>query len=475
MRHADGMQPSGTRQRHHETGIMQGTLGGSVASAPPSQSVPVELTAEQRMVLEHVRSGRSVFFTGCAGTGKSLLLREIVAMLRKEHTGDGMVAVCASTGIAALHLGGVTVHSWAGVGLGDGNAHDLLAAIKRSKRKSRSWLCAKVLVIDEISMLDGNLLDALELIARGVRSNEALFGGLQLVLCGDFFQLPPVGLERDAATWCFDAKCWGRLVPSTDCFVLRRVFRQRDAEFVRLLDEVRHGSSAMSSLTCDMLRATEKQTFGAEIEPTKLFSHNADVDRINEARLGELASPATRFAAIDKGMQPYLGQLQRNCIAPADLNLKVGAQVMLLKNIDMGAGLVNGTRGVVQAFEPNMSGALWPVVQFHVAGHGSPVDCVVTRRLQPEEWTIELSGSVVAQRRQVPLRLAWAISIHKSQGMTIDALEADLGQIFEYGQAYVALSRATSLSRLRILNFNASLVKTHPRAVEFSRALEAQL
>lgn len=267
-------------------------------------------------------------------------------------------------------------------------------------------------------------------------------------------------------------------MPRTDCFILRQVFRQREAAFVRLLDEVRHGSSAMSSLTCDMLRATVQQTFGDEIEPTKLFSHNADVDRINEARLAEIESPATRFNAIDSGIEPYLGQLQKNCMAPADMSLKVGAQVMLLKNIDIEAGLVNGTRGVMQAFEPDNGGTLLPVVRMHVAGdagQGNGTRCVVTRRLKLEEWTMELSGSVVAQRRQVPLRLAWAISIHKSQGMTIDALEANVGRIFEYGQAYVALSRATSLSRLRVINFDARLIKTHPRVVEFSRTLEAQL
>jgi len=472
----DGAKRSSLRRRLHEPGSV--AAGSEFASSStrddivPLLPVSLELSAEQQAVVDCASQGCSVFFTGCAGTGKSFLLREIITRLREQCPGDDQVAVCASTGIAAVNIGGITVHSWAGVGFGEGTMQSLLANVQKSNKKKSNWARARALVIDEISMLDGALLDALEFIARKVRNDERTFGGLQLVVCGDFFQLPPIGLERGTVEWCFNAKCWGRLVPQAQQFLLRHVFRQAEASFVALLDEVRHGGGALSLQTCSALQATERNTFSGGLEPTRLFSHNVDVDRTNETRLGMLSGQLMCFTATDGGQEPHLGQLQKHCIAPPELKLKVGAQVMLLKNIDAAAGLVNGARGVVQGFEPGKKDEMFPVVCIHVDSHAaSGGGGLVTRTLHREEWTVELGKKVVARRCQVPLRLAWAISIHKSQGMTIDALEADLGSIFEYGQAYVALSRATSLARLRVLNFDASRVRSHPKVVEFYRGL----
>jgi ATP-dependent DNA helicase PIF1 len=341
------------------------------------------------------------------------------------------------------------------------------------------------LVIDEISMLDGALFDALEFIARSVRQDERSFGGIQLVLCGDFFQLPPVGLApgpvgssfggKGAASFCFEAASWARTLPFTCCFVLSKVFRQRDEAFVRLLGEVRRGQGALSPETCKALLATAVHSWG-DLEPTRLYSLKREVDEVNERRLGGLEGSPVSFSAKDSGLQPYLSQLQKHCPAPEQLLLKPGAQVMLLKNLDPEAGLVNGTRGRVLRLDQGRRGDWRPVVELHVAHTAkSPgAASTVVKRLKLEEWSIEAGGKTVARRLQIPLRLAWAISIHKSQGMTIDALEADLGTVFEYGQAYVALSRATSLERLRVLNFAPWRVKTHPQVAEFGRRLELE-
>lgn len=440
------------------------------------------LSEDQRAVFDCASQGRSVFFSGSAGTGKSLLLRHIISRLREQYTEEGQVAVCAATGIAAVNIGGTTVHSWAGVGIGEGSPDSLLESVSKRHRTVKCWTRARALVIDEISMLDGALLDALEFIARKVRCNERVFGGLQLVLCGDFFQLPPIGLGK-GKHWCFMATSWEKLVPQEQQFVLQHVFRQSEASFVALLDEVRYGGK-LSPQTCNVLKATANNTFGGGIEPTRLCSMNVDVDLLNETRLEKLSGQLMSFAAADGGQQPYLSQIQKNCTAPDTLKLKVGAQVMLLKNIDAASGLVNGARGIVQGFEqghgkPGLLGKLereqepgLPIVAMHTVSTSANGGGIVTRTIQREEWTVEVSGKVVAQRQQIPLRLAWAISIHKSQGMTIDALEADLGSIFEYGQAYVALSRATSLARLRVLNFDANRVKSDPQVVEFYRGLQ---
>jgi len=433
-----------------------------------AQPAAPELSPQQSAVLERINQGISIFFTGCAGTGKSFLLRHAIEALRAKHSGFNEVAVCASTGIAAVNIGGVTLHSWACVGLGDGSQSDLLQNVRTHARR-KNWLTAKALVIDELSMLDARLLDALEYIARKMRNDERIFGGLQLVLCGDFFQLPPVELER-GAKFCFQAACWPQLVPRGSVFVLSRVFRQRDETFLQILEEVRRG--VVSPQACSTLRATSAQSFDEGAEPTRLFPHNASADSFNKQKLAALDGPEMSFDAVDSGRQPYLRDLQKHCRAPAQLVLKPGTQVMLLKNIGVELGLANGARGVVQSFEPDKYGELLPVVKMFVAETAAKARGTLTWQFRPEKWSVEQNGKELASREQIPLMLSWAISIHKSQGLTIDMLETDLGVVWEAGQAYVALSRGTSLQRMRVLNFRPELVKTHPAVKQFGLDLE---
>ena len=290
------------------------------------------LGVDQRRVMEAVTErGANVFFTGNAGTGKSYLLRAVVEELNRIHKHSG-VFVTASTGIAAANVGGTTLHSFAGIGLGEDDAATMARTLKPKAR--RRWCDAKVLVIDEISMLDGRLLDKLDSLARNVRNRPAEpFGGIQLILVGDFFQLPPVRLGQDPdVRFCFATRCWEEVVQET--FVLRHVYRQRDTGFLAMLDEVRHGTVGPASQA--LLEKAHMQAASRNpkdwnddaIKPTRLFSTNRDVDALNERELAQLSGKCHKYEARDQGQGSALRHLQQNCLAPAVLQLKVGAQVV---------------------------------------------------------------------------------------------------------------------------------------------------
>ena len=355
------------------------------------------------------------------------------------------------------------------------------------------WREVRVLVIDEVSMLDAGLFDKLDYIARRVRGRDLPFGGIHLVIAGDFFQLPPVGLTGGAPSavgdqptppikFAFEAAAWSRSIYAQ--LTLRRVFRQKDGGFVQMLNEFRVGI-----VTPDAERAV--QAAGATVrameaarsltKPTSIYALNKNVDEVNFRELARCEGTAVDYTAIDSGEEPFISTLRSSCIAPTALSLKVGAQVMLIKNLDAEKGLVNGARGFVSRFVNGV-----PEVTFSVSAHaksknttgdaaGASTDAVsddISMVLQPQEWTLELGSRVVATRQQIPLKLAYALSIHKSQGMTIDLLDVSMKGVFEYGQAYVALSRAVSLDRVRVSAFTASLVKAHPVVVAYYKWLE---
>ena len=459
--------------------------------------------------------GKSIFFTGSAGTGKSFLLRKIIADLRRSLQAEGRadaVFVTAPTGIAACNVGGVTVNSFAGIGLGNLSAEAYAGQIHGKPSLMQRWRACRVLVIDEISMMDGGLFDKLERIARLCRGERLVFGGIQLVLAGDFYQLPPVGLDQvrdggggawgaapkarygdqtgsDAtstpATFCFEAKCWNSAIYLQ--MSLQRVFRQRDAAFVNLLNEMRVGKVSpatrlllQSGCGADLARL---QAQAPALKPTRLFAVNAQVDRVNDEELRNCPGRARTFLANDDATDDSFRKQLHNLHVPERLQLKVGAQVILLKNLDATAGLVNGARGTVQGFAPSGAGSEEvPVVAFlRPGGDASSTSSSSSSRaggdggdgvrVERAEWTIELGSTTVARRLQLPLKLAYAMSIHKSQGMTLDLLEVSLDRVFEYGQAYVALSRAVSLGRLRVSGFVEANVRAHPRVAEFYRKL----
>lgn len=459
----------------------------------------ISLSGEQEHVLDLVvNQNKSAFFTGPAGTGKSVLMRAIIARLRTKHSREpDRVAVTASTGLAACNIGGVTLHSFSGIGLGKEDAQALVKKIRRNPKAKNRWLRTKCLIIDEISMVDGELFDKLDRIGRTIRNNGRPWGGIQLILTGDFFQLPPVpdaDKKRDVK-FAFDASTWGTSIDHT--IGLTQVFRQRDPQFAQMLNEMRLGK--ISQATVDAFKALSRPLkFDDGVDSAELFPTRAQVEGSNERRLRELPGMARRYDAMDTGDQAIRDKLLANMMAPKSLELKVNSQVMLIKNLD--ETLVNGSLGKVIAFSDertfdlesgvtydddvtdplakarkklkefshvtdssSASAQKFPVVQFISTG-GVPRVILC----QPEEWKVELpNGEVQAKRSQLPLILAWALSIHKAQGQTLERVTVNLGKVFEKGQAYVALSRATTQDGLRVLGFDKSKVMAHPRVVQF--------
>ncbi|CCG81646.1 putative Mitochondrial DNA helicase [Taphrina deformans PYCC 5710] len=479
----------------------------------------VFLSAEQRGVIEMLKTGKSVFFTGSAGTGKSVLLRSAIQELRQKHKKLETVAVTASTGLAACNIGGITLHSFAGVGLGRESVAEMIKKVKRNKKNLTRWLKTKVLIVDEISMVDADFFDKLEAVARKLRANDKPWGGIQLVATGDFFQLPPVPDSGKVSKFAFEAEKWGSLDATIQ---LTTVFRQKDEEFVEMLNQMRTGSLSARTIS-NFKELSRPLNFNDGIIPTELFPTRNEVENANALRMRQLPGSIYSYEADDSGS--ILDTVQRtkllaNCMAPARLDLKKGAQVMLIKNRD--DGLVNGSLGVVIGFmnektytyateggeaefdesvlrdspwtdaelevmsqtpagqrkflklkqmqDTAATQRCWPLVRFKSPNGGQDM----TQLMSPESWKIELpNGDVQACRKQVPLILAYAISIHKAQGQTIERVKVDLGKVFEKGQAYVALSRAVSKEGLQVLRFDVKRVMAHPKVSAFYRELMA--
>lgn len=451
------------------------------------------LSQEQRKVLHMVvEEGKNVFFTGSAGTGKSVLLREIIKELRRKHAKrPDSVAVTASTGIAACNIGGVTIHSFAGIGLGKEPTAQLVSKIRKNRKAAARWARTQVLIIDEVSMVDPALFDKLEEVARLIRKKpDKPFGGIQVVITGDFFQLPPVN-PGGSVTFAFDAQSWHKVVQHK--VNLTQVFRQKDESFVSMLNEMRFGR--LSQKTIEAFRKLERTPkYDDDIVPTELFPMRNEVDRANMGRLSALQSESQSYQAQDGGtlMGEARERVLQNSIALPVLHLKKGAQVMLIKNVD--ESLVNGSVGKVVEFMDDteydkaignqemaemqkeerdkavrVSTRKWPLVRFHLPNGGTR-DYLA----RPETWKTELpDGEVQASRTQVPLILAWAMSIHKSQGQTLPCCKINLNRVFEKGQAYVALSRATSIEGLQVLGFKPEKVMAHPRVIQWSQSLIA--
>lgn len=387
----------------------------------------------QEKALDILKSGANVFLTGQAGAGKTYVLNQYISFLKQEGV---TVAITASTGIAASHLGGLTIHSWSGMGIKDSiNGRDLQKISSRSNVK-KQVTNANVLIIDEISMLHKRQLDMVDVILKHIRSNQKAFGGMQVILCGDFFQLPPIGKrgETSKEKMAFMAEAWLGL--NLNICYLHTQFRQKADELSNILNAIR--DKAISEVHLNWLnQAADKQLEKA----TRLYTHNADVDNENAQRLSAVKGKKEIFKGRGKGNKTMLSNLKQALLCPEDLELKIGAEVMFVKN-NFEKGFVNGTLGSIT--EIGDSG--WPMVTCH---DGNIVEA------EPETWKVEdEEGKVLAQYEQIPLRLAYAITVHKSQGMTLDAAEIDLSQTFENGQGYVALSRLRNLKNLHLLGYN---------------------
>ncbi|MBW0494136.1 hypothetical protein O181_033851 [Austropuccinia psidii MF-1] len=491
---------------------------------------------EQLEVLALVKSGRNVFFTGSAGVGKSFLLREVVRMLRCSRL---RVGITAPTGIAALAIEGCTLHSWAQVGHCLGSVKELydeqLARLKKRKKKhngvsdGRLSICnTDVLIVDEISMLHPDMFEKLSVLCQALREVDEPFGGIQVILSGDFFQLPPIqkdsdfkcmycgcpqlerikstgmirctkptglcwewhpcGRARKEYSFCFETPTWRQL--GLAVVELKQVFRQEDEQFIEVLNKIRRG--IVDQVVENTMFSVSQPLKEHPVKPTKLYANNVSVDKENIKQFQALQSEQHIFTALDQidgeasygsYFMPRLDEIQGR----KSLSLKVGTQVMLLTNLDRSGKLVNGSRGVVIDWvEKARLGALSK--RIHSDDYKKqawysklPRRCLPqvmfadgrVEVIEPYVWNVKVDSKLTLTRTQLPLLLAWAITIHKSQGQTLDRLCIDLTGVFEHGQAYVALSRARSLQGLQISGWKPSRVRAHAIVQAFYQSLES--
>lgn len=408
----------------------------------------------QDEALNILKTGANVFLTGEPGSGKTHTVNRYVQWLREQGIEP---SITASTGIAATHLNGFTIHSWSGIGIKTKMSEWELDRLAQNEHVSRRVRNAIILIIDEISMISAETLDLVEAACRVIRNNDLPFGGLQIILVGDFFQLPPIAKreqykqdnllqephQTNAARFAFFARTWKQSNLIT-CY-LSEQHRQEDVEFLKLLGAMR--ANTITSAHHAILIARQKDT--AKQGTTQLYSHNADVDAINTIELEKLSTESKLFSMTDRGAEPLVAGLKRGCLSPEQLRLKVGARVMFTKN-DPERRFVNGTLGTVVGFVKEGG---WPLIKTK-AGK--------TVVAEPMEWHVEDNGRVLAKIIQTPLRLAWAMTVHKSQGMSLDGAHMDLSSAFEYGQGYVALSRVRTLEGLSLAGFNERALLVHP-------------
>lgn len=389
----------------------------------------------QKTALDILKLGHTAFLTGAAGTGKSHALREYISYLKKHGV---RYAVTASTGIASTHIGGMTIHAWSGIGIRQRLTKYDLDAIEEKANLHKRWNDTQVLIIDEVSMLHGSFVDMLDKLAKHMRRSDKPFGGLQVVFTGDFFQLPPVvrgdnGYEG-IDVFAFQSKGWKEARPVV-CYLTRQ-YRQDDDDLSGVLNAIRAGEVEEEHYLV-LQEASSKPHKGDHI---KLYTHNENVDEINRKAFNALKGDTKIYEMITKGKGSVLESLKNNCLAEERLELKKGAKVICIKN-DPERRYVNGSMGEVVDFDKE----------------GSPVIELATGKrvtMKADTWRIEEDGKVRAEICQIPLRLAWAITVHKSQGMTLDRAEIDLSRAFASGQGYVALSRLKTLEGLYLVGFN---------------------
>ena len=405
---------------------------------------------DQTLALEIMLAGHSVMLTGPAGSGKTYVLNEFIKHAKKSGK---TLAITATTGLAATHLGGNTIHSWSGIGIHD-SLHDYFFSDMKQGRIDTIGK-TDVLIIDEISMLHDFRLDMVDRIARQVRGEDIPFGGIQVIMCGDFFQLPPINrAESLQGSFVINSNVWQEIDPVI-CY-LDEQHRQDDPDYLEILTAIRN--SDIRRRHVERLVNRQNMHIG---EATELHTINIDVDTINSAKLAELAGDEHKYKMISTGRTNYVETLKKSCLASEELVLKKGALVMCIKN-SPDKKYVNGSLGVIEDFESLTD---YPIVKLK---NGK------TLTITPDTWDLKDGDKKRASLSQLPLRLAWAITVHKSQGMTLDGARIDLRKAFVEGMGYVALSRVKNLDSLSLVGINNMALRVSPEALNIDETLRSK-
>ena len=442
----------------------------------------MEYSEEQQISFNKYVQGRNIFITGPGGTGKSALIKYI----QRDAINRGKyIQVCALTGCAAvlLECKAKTIHSWSGIGLGKGAIEQLIKKVLKNKHSKALWKETDILVIDEVSMMSLKLFETLDAIGKAVRKNSRPFGGIQLIFSGDFYQLPPVGDKDDPDTskFCFESEFWFSTFQRQDHIQLQKIFRQNDPVYQSILNQVREGRLKRSSNDALLHNVGRTIDETATLRPTKLFPTRNKVDSINASEMGKLGGDEVEYKLKYHGdlemtpnerlirhnyspeqLKTELEYLKGNLRCDENIRLKIGSQVMCIVNIDLTNGemLCNGSQGIVVRF--STMDKRQPVVKFT-----NGYEMTMNYHIWPSE---NIPGVGVSQ---LPLILAWALTIHKAQGATLDVAEIDAGSgIFECGQTYVALSRVKSLEGLYLTSFDAKKIRIHKKVQDFYQLLK---
>jgi ATP-dependent DNA helicase PIF1 len=437
----------------------------------------MQFSIDQKYAFERYIQGQNLFVTGPGGSGKSVLVKNIYQNALKRGQN---IHVCAMTGCAAvlLQCKAKTLHSWAGIGRANKSIEQYVRSISKNAFQKAIWKTTDILIVDEVSMMSKKIFDILNAIGKSVRRNSKPFGGIQVIFCGDFYQLPPVGDKDEIETtqFCFESEEWNNAFSMETHICLKTIFRQNDSNYKNILNQVREGRIRRSSI--DMLHKQVGKTIEATviIKPTKLFPTRMQVDNINTKEMIMLEGENKEFkmkTVLDLEMTPKeriirssftkeqimleLNYLKSNLRCDDEIFLKIGSQVMCTINMELTNGdmICNGSQGIVIGFSESRNDL--PVIRFH-----NGYEMTMNYHVWPSE---NIPGVGISQ---LPLILAWALTIHKSQGATLDYAEIDVGHsIFECGQTYVALSRVKSLEGLYLTSFDPSKIRINRKVQEF--------
>jgi len=395
---------------------------------------------KQDIALKILCSGKNVFLTGSAGTGKTYIINKYVEYLKEREI---ELAIVAPTGIAASHIGGKTIHSFFSIGIRTYIDDNYLGWLLKQPFLRTRLGNLKVLIMDEVSMVSPELFSSMDKILRAFKYSEKPFGGVQVILSGDFFQLPPIAKEQKEIKFVWQTDLWQDMGLKI-CY-LEEKFRQKDDTLITILEEIRSGGVSENSMK--IFRSCYKKKLVNNFRATKLYTHNVDVDRINETEIDKLSGEPVIFEADTKGSKKNIEKIFKGSLMAESVKIKKGAMVIFIKN-NYEKGYINGTLGKVVSFSREEN---FPIVEIF-SGRKIIAD--------QDEWLLEDdNGKIKAIVKQIPLKLAWALTVHKSQGMTLDAAEIDLSKTFEIGQGYVALSRIKSIEGLRLMGLNDIALK----------------